>query len=143
MLADFFARYAATEAELQAYVNGLPLWVNVWRGWMFLLFGAAIVFVFQKQEARWLAATMVVSLFAYNLVSMAYGVGRFPSIALVLFWAPLAVYFARRRGELAFATRFDRAYSWWLQAALVTLAISVAFDVYNVGHALLHRPDGG
>ena len=139
MLADFFARYAATEAELQEYVNGLPLWVNVWRGWMFLLFGAAILFVFRKKEARWLAVTMVVSLFAYNLMAMAYGVGRFPSIALVVFWAPLAAYFARRLSALELQTRFDRLYSWWMSAALVTLVISVAFDTYNVAHHVVTR----
>ena len=43
-----------------------------------------IVFVIWKREARWLALTMIVSLFAYNLVSMASGVGRFPSIAFVV-----------------------------------------------------------
>jgi hypothetical protein len=28
----------ATELALQAYVEGLPFWVNIWRGWMFFIF---------------------------------------------------------------------------------------------------------
>jgi hypothetical protein len=134
---EFAARYAATEAELQAYVAGLPVWVNVWRGWMFVLFTAAVLFVIWKSEARWVAVTMVVSLFAYNVVAMFSGVGRFPSIALVVFWTPLAIHLARRRPRLTSAGRFDRVYGWWVTAALVTLVISIAFDTYNVGYSLL------
>ena len=33
--AEFLERYQATELALQSYVEGLPLWVNIWRGWMF------------------------------------------------------------------------------------------------------------
>lgn len=134
---DFLARYRATEAAVQAYVAGLPTWVNVWRGWMLLLFGLAIVFVWTKREARWLALTMVVSLVGYDLVAMRFGVGRFPSIALAVSWAPLAWYLARRRPGLATGTRFERAYAWWLTAALVTRTVSVGFDAYNVGYALV------
>ena len=136
-MAEFFERYRATEAELDAYVNGLPTWVNVWRGWMFLIFGAAIIFVISKREARWLAITMVVSLFMYNLVALYCGVGRFPSIALVVFWLPFALYLARRRRELVAITRFDRIYSAWLMACLVTLVVSLMLDTYNVGYSIL------
>jgi hypothetical protein len=135
--AEFAARYQATERELQHYVEGLPLWVNVWRGWMFLIFTAAVVFVIWKREARWLAVTMVVSIFAYNLVSMVSGVGRFPSIAFVLLWSPLAVYFARRRSLLDREGRFDRVYAGWFDLALATLAVSLAFDVYNVAYSIV------
>ena len=103
---------------------------------MFLIIGAALIFVIWKREARWLAFTMIVSLFAYNVISMVSGVGRFPSIALVVFWSPLAVYLARRRSRLALTGRFDRIYSWWVTASLLTLLVSVAFDIYNVGYAL-------
>ena len=135
----FVERYQATEAQLQTYVAGLPLWVNVWRGWMFFIFMAATVFVVRKREARWLALTMIVSLFAYNVVAMVSGVGRFPSIAFVVLWSPLAVYFARRRRRLTIASRFDRAYSWWVTTALATLVVSLAFDTYNVVYSLVMR----
>jgi hypothetical protein len=131
------ARYAATERELEAYIAALPLWVNVWRGWMFAIFGAAVLFVWRRSEARWLALAMVVSLFAYNAVSMASGVGRLPSIAFVALWSPLAWLLARRRPTLPRATRSDRLYAAWLTLALATLALSLAFDVYNVLYAVV------
>ncbi len=134
---EFAARYQSTEAALQSYVDALPLWVNVWRGWMFLIFGLAVLFVVWRAEARWLAVTMIVSVFAYNLVSMFSGVGRFPSIAFLVFWSPLAVYCYRRRGRLARASRFDRIYFAWLTLALVTLVISLGFDTYNVLYSLV------
>ncbi len=136
-LSEFFERYAATEEQLQAYVAGLPLWVNVWRGWMFLIFTLAIVFVIHKVEARWLAVTMIVSIIAYNLVTMAVGVGRLPSIAFLVFWSPLAWYFLRRRPQQVGTGRFDRAYSVWMRLVLVTLLVSLAFDSYNVLYALV------
>jgi hypothetical protein len=136
-MTGFAERYRATEVAMQAYVAGLPLWVNVWRGWMFLVFGLAVVFLFRKREARWLALTMVVSLFAYNVVAIYSGVGRFPSIAFVALWAPLAVFLARRRGAIVPATRFDRAYAGWLTACLVTLCVSLTFDVYNVAYSIV------
>ncbi len=136
-LADFLVRYRATEADLNAYVSRLPLWVNVWRGWMFFIFTLAVLFVVWKREARWLALTMIISIFAYNLVSMLSGVGRFPSIAFVLFWTPLAISFARRRAQLPHERTFDRLYRWWFTAALTTLCISLAFDSYNVAYSFV------
>jgi hypothetical protein len=136
-LSAFLERYAATEAELQTYTAGLPLWVNVWRGWMFLVFTLSVVFVIRKVEARWMAVTMVVSIIAYNLVSMVVGVGRLPSVAFLVFWSPLAFYFLRRLGLQLENGRFDRAYSVWMRVALVTLCISLAFDTYNVLYALV------
>ena len=133
----FFARYQATEVALQHYVDGLPLWVNIWRGWMFAIFTAAVVFLIWKREARWLAVTMVLSIFAYNVLAMIYGVGRFPSIAFVLLWSPLAIYFFRHRPRLPAEGRFDRIYRWWLTTALATLVISLCFDVYNVAYSVI------
>jgi hypothetical protein len=135
--AEFLARYRATEVELQAYVETLPLWVNVWRGWMFVVFTAAVAFVFRKREARWLAGTMIVSIFAYNLVAMASGVGRFPSIAFVVLWTPLALYLLRRLPHLERRSAFDGIYRGWAAAALATLGVSLAFDVYNVAFSLV------
>jgi hypothetical protein len=132
-------RYRETEAQIDAYVAGLPLWVNVWRGWMFFIFTAAVVFVIWKREARWLGLTMIVSLFAYNVVAMFSGAGRFPSIAFVALWSPLALYLARQRRGLTSASRFDRAYSWWLTTALATLVVSLAFDTYNVLYSVVMR----
>jgi len=134
---EFFEHYQATELALQAYVEGLPLWVNIWRGWMFFIFNAAVVFIVWKREARWLAGIMVVSIVAYNLVAMLSGVGRFPSIAFVLLWSPLAIYFARRLPGLQSLSRFDRLYYWWFTAALATLTVSLAFDTYNVAYSLI------
>jgi hypothetical protein len=134
---EFASAYQAHEAALQAYVDGLPLWVNLWRYWMFFIFTLGIVFVAWKVEARWLAATMIPSLFAYDLVSMYAGIGRFPSIAFVLFWTPLAVYLFRRRPQITGTSRFDRAYFAWVTLALATLAVSLAVDVYNVAYALV------
>ena len=136
-LAELVERYRATEVALQEYTAGLPLWVNVWRGWMFLVFTLALVFVVWKREARWLALTMVVSIVAYNLVASFSGVGRFPSIAFVVLWSPLALYFARRWPHLPRAGRFDRLYRGWFGAALATLAVSLVFDVYNVVYSAL------
>jgi hypothetical protein len=134
---EFFARYRETEAALDAYVRTLPLWVNVWRAWMFLIFPLGIVFAFRKVEPRWMAAALIPSLFAYNVVAMLHGVGRLPSIAFVVFWAPLAIYFLHRRGQQHGSSWFDRAYALWFRAATVTLCISVAFDVYNVLYAVV------
>jgi hypothetical protein len=137
---EFLARYRATEAELQMYTEHLPLWVNVWRGWMFFIFTAAVVFVIWKREARWLAVTMIVSIVAYNVVAMSSGVGRFPSIAFVLLWTPLFLYLARRLPHLEQRRTFDRLYRYWVMAAVAavaTLAISLVFDVYNVAYSLV------
>jgi branched-subunit amino acid transport protein AzlD len=135
--AELGARYQETSSQTAAYVAGLPLWVNVWRGWMFLVFAAGALFVFWRREARWLALAMVVSLVAYNLVAMVSGVGRFPSIAFVALWSPLAVYLVRRRSGLPRERPLDRAYARWVDVTAATLVVSLAFDVYNVAYSLV------
>jgi hypothetical protein len=136
---EFLARYQTTEASIDVYVKTLPLWVNIWRGWMFFIFTAAVIFVAWKPEARWIILTMILSLFAYNVVAMFSGVGRFPSIAFVVSWSPLALYLWRRRSRLRPQGRFDTVYSWWLTAVVATLCVSVAFDSYNVAYSLIAR----
>ena len=136
-LSQFIARYQATQTEMQTYVASLPLWVNVWRGWMFAVFTTAVFFLIWKREARWLVVTMVVSLLGYNLVSMFSGVGRFPSIAFVVFWTPLAIHLARRIRRLEGERTFDRIYRGWVGVALATLCVSLGFDVYNVAYSLV------
>jgi hypothetical protein len=136
-VAESLTRYDETERALQAYVSALPLWINVWRGWMFFVFTLGIVFVIGRVEARSMAVTMIASLFGFNLVAMFHGVGRFPSIAFVLLWTPLAVYFTRRRGRPQGDRRFDRLYRIWLDAVTLTLWISIGFDVYNVLYTLI------
>jgi hypothetical protein len=135
--AELVTRYRGTEAALQTYVEGLPLWVNVWRGWMFLVFTSAVAFVIWKAEARWVAIIMIVSLFAYNVVSMLTAVGRFSSIAFVILWSPLAAYLWRRHRHLRTDGRFDTVYWWWVTVATATLCVSLAFDTYNVGYSLI------
>ncbi len=134
---EFIAHYGETERALQAYVATLPLWVNIWRGWMFFVFTLGIVFVIPKVEARWMAVAMILSILGYNVVAMFYGVGRFPSIAFVLLWTPLALYFTQRRRRPQRKRRFDQAYRVWLDAVTATLWISIAFDLYNVLYALI------
>ena len=135
---ELLARYAATAAAMQSYQDALPPWVHVWLVWMFGLFGLAIVFVFRRPEARLLALTMIASLVAYNVASMAFGVGRFPGIAYVILWPPLALSLFRSARRIEPCTRFDRVFALWLRLATATLAISVAFDVYNVGYSILN-----
>jgi len=137
--AEFLTRYQATEHEVQIYVDALPLWVNLWRGWMFLVFTSAFVFMVPRVEARWVALTMVVSLFAYNVVAMFSGAGRLPSVAFLGLWSPLAIYLYKRRDRPARSGRFERVYSVWLRLALGTLIVSLTFDVYNVLYALVQR----
>jgi hypothetical protein len=134
---EFFTRYREHEAATQAYVETLPLWVNIWRAWMFTIFPLGIVFAFHRVEPRWMAAAMIPSLFAYNVIAMEHGIGRFPSIAFVIFWGALLIYFLRRRGQDFGGSRFDRAYSLRFHAATITLCVSVAFDLYNVLYSLL------
>ena len=136
-MSEFFTRYQATAAEMQRYVDGLPLWVNVWRSWMFLLFTAALVFVVWKREARWLAATMVASLVATTRSRWSRAWAASPSIAFVALWSPLLVYMARRFGRLERARAFDRIYRAWVAVVVGTLSISLAFDVYNVLYSLV------
>ena len=135
--AQFLERFRHVGADLDTYVAGLPPWVNVWRGWMFLLFTMVLVFVFRKTEARWLALVMVVSLFAYNVISAISGVGRFPSIAFVALWTPLFLHFVRRVPLMKAESRFDRLYLRWARAIVLTLGTSVAFDAYNVAYSVV------
>jgi hypothetical protein len=134
---EFFARYRQNEVALQAYALTLPLWVNIWRAWMFTIFPLGIVFIFRKVEPRWMAAAMIPSIVAYNVVAMLHGVGRFPSIAFVIAWGALLIYFLRRREQQHGSGWFERAFALWFRAATVTLCISVAFDIYNVFYALI------
>ena|SRR5690242_14177896 len=132
---EFIEARRAFQASAQTYVASLPVWVNVWRGWMFALFTSSVLFVPWYVEARWILLTTFASVMALDLLgTFMGGMSRFLSIALVVFWTPLIFYvFGRVRDEAANARR-GRVFRIWLRVALATLAVSVMFDIYNVAH---------
>jgi len=136
---EFITAREAYQANIAIYITHLPLWVNVWRGWMFVLFTSSLLFAIWRVEARWFIAITFLSVQAYDLLGTFIGVSRFLSVALLLPWIPLAIYVYRRLPNLPRRTLSERFYMNWLRVVLVTLLISISFDTYNVIHFLAVR----
>lgn len=105
-----------------------PVWVQIWIGFMFVVFGAGLVLAWKHRAAWWMVGAFVGSHLASGLEILLLGPERL-TVGLIainhcVFWTPAAVAFYRRtRG-----TRVASVFGLWRWLVLATAAFSLIFD---------------
>jgi len=105
--------------------------VKIWMNWMLLVFAASIIFVWKYKAARIVLVsfilTIAIALIVFNVSNSAHLIG----IAHILLWGPLAFYLLRF--EIKSQTfQIKSVYGVWIILLLVTIAISLLFDVRDI-----------
>ena len=112
--------------------------VQLWMNWMFVIFAASILFVWKFKSARWALAafvgTMIIGFGIWKMSSNVHLLG----IAHLILWTPLAIYLWRqvlsgpaRAGNPATGL-YSKAHLFWAALLLLTIIISLVFDVRDV-----------
>lgn len=110
--------------------------VQMWMNWMLIIFAASLLFVWKYPPARLALGAFVLSALAgiviFNLTGEPYLLG----ISHILFWAPLAYYLYKqvvRNNEF----RIRSLYGVWVILLLITIVVSLVFDVRDIALVLL------
>ncbi|NKB76524.1 MAG: hypothetical protein GKR96_05630 [Gammaproteobacteria bacterium] len=110
-----------------ANTPGVQLWIN----WMMGLMLFSIVFAWKHIAARYVLggmfAVFALSLLIFNLTANVHLIG----IAHLLVWGPLAYYLIRKQSLLR-PIRTKSLYDLWISLVVVTIAISLFFDVRDI-----------
>jgi len=118
---------AAMEAQA-VYIAALPGWVQAWMNWMMFALLSAIWFVVSHREARWALLVIVLTAALSALVGYLLGWSRLWSAVHLVVWTPYVVYLLRRRPSLLSGS----GYAVWVNTLLVTMIVSLIFDVIDV-----------
>lgn len=134
MFTEFMDAWAVAQVEQEIYIAALPQWVQLWMNWMTLILGpGALVAAFFRVEARWLLLAMLLTIPATMAMGVYVGWNGLWGITHIVFWGPVAVYMSRRFSQI----EVKSLYGVWYVLALVTLWVSLVFDVKDVGTYLL------
>jgi len=109
----------------------LPNAVQMWMNWMMLIFLGSILFVRKYNTARWVLASILVSmpvaLFVYYLTNTIHLLG----IVHILLWSPLLVLIYRSDFKSGSLSKIS-PYGIWVILLTTTIVISLIFDVRDV-----------
>lgn len=120
----------AKEIDTAMRTETTPI-VQIWMNWMVGLFFASIIFVWHKKSARFILATILMTLvFAAEIFYFTKNVHLF-SIPHLVLWAPLAVYLIRaefRKPDF----KITSIYGIYLTLLVATIAVSLVFDIRDM-----------
>lgn len=124
-------------AELNEQIAQFPMWIQRWLIWMqFILIICPILFIkFREARAIVIAQLLNFALGAIVVVLQDYQVTKLFGLGHI-FWAVAFVYILQRwkKGnvQLSGIGFYAMAYRVWLPVAMLTLAISLVFDSYDL-----------
>jgi hypothetical protein len=105
--------------------------VQMWMNWMLVIFAISLIFVWKHVGARFaLAAFIASSVLGYFIFSFT-NQPHLMGIAHLIFWLPLAIYLYQTvlRSD---AIKVISPYGIWVALLLLTIVISLVFDVKDV-----------
>jgi hypothetical protein len=122
--------------QLNEQMAVLPQWVQYWMNWMMLIFLVSVVFVWKFKASRYVlltfAFTMPVGMLVFYLTHHAHLLG----ITHIILWGPLLfglIKYEVKREEF----QFRSIYGVWLSLLMLTIAVSLVFDVRDIVMVLL------
>ncbi len=114
--------------------------VKIWMNWMMIIFLSSIFFAYKHVSARFifisLFVTMPIALVIFNITKSPYLVGA----SHIIVWIPLAIYLIKAE-VIGKVEKLKSVYGVYLILLLVTIAISLFFDIRDTALILLGMKD--
>ncbi len=136
---SFFEGYRLAMADKAEVVAALPAWVRAWMAWMGIVLPSSLLLAPFRAEARWVLAALVASQIATVAIGMGFGWNRLWGLAHLLFWTPAVALLLARWRNLVWeprirgrSLRLTPVLRSWAALTAGTMAISLAFDLYDV-----------
>ena len=117
--------------SMNTQISNLPNPVQMWMNWMMLTFSCSILFVWKYRTARWVLASILLSMpmamFVYYLTNTIHLLG----IVHVIIWLPLLIFLYRTDFKSESFKKFS-PYGIWIILLATTIVISLIFDVRDI-----------
>lgn len=117
-------------ADVIHQILDLSVSVQLWMGWMVLLFSAAAAFL-GRRETNWFLKCLVATLALGACLVYAWQSIHALALSHLIFWPPFIVAVLRnwRTTGADSASLRNKIYKFWLQALVLTMVISLGFDI--------------
>lgn len=116
-----------TFEQVAAQAAAVPLPIQVWVAWMVAILYVVPLAFFGERVVRSYYVWQLLNAVTNIGMALTFGVVRLMSLPHLLFWIPASIVLFRRRDEAR-----GSAMKAWMILALVTMAISLAFDAVDV-----------
>lgn len=123
--------------EMEAAVNAATSdAVKIWMNWMLIIFVASVLFVYKHISARFILGafvlTLPIAIFIFKQTQSPHLLG----ISHIIVWLPLAIYLIKTE-VMGKVEKLKSVYGVYLILLLVTIAISLVFDIRDTALILL------
>ena len=105
--------------------------VKIWLYWIVIIFLASVIFVWEYKSARIVLAALVVTLALAILLFTVFNSTHLIGIAHIAVWGPLAFYLIKN-DLMRSSFQYNSPYGAWIIILLVTIAVSLIFDVRDI-----------
>ncbi len=116
---------------MNTQMSQLPNPVQIWMNWMMLIFLSSILFVWKNRTARWVLASILLSmpmaLLVYSLTNTVHLLG----IVHIVLWLPLLILIYRIDFKTESFKKFS-PYGTWIILLATTIVISLIFDFRDI-----------
>lgn len=122
--------------QLNQQMAVLPQWIHYWMRWMLFIFLTAVVFVGKHKASRYVLLTFVLTMPVGVLVFYITSHAHLLGIAHLILWTPLLFGLIKheiKREDFSFKT----IYGLWLGLLMMTISISLVFDIRDIVMVLL------
>lgn len=135
MIEDFNALDAAMQLGTS---NAVKMWIN----WMGIIFLSSLFFVWKRKPARYVLLAMLLTLPLGFLVWKLSNSIHLIGIAHLILWLPLLIYlykveYSKSTSSAARPDRLKSSYYIWLSLLILTIVISLIFDVRDIALVLM------
>lgn len=119
------------EEIVTALISGTTNAVQLWMGWMFIIFTASLMFVYKHVSARIIVFALLLTIvFAFVIFQQTKNI-HLLGIPHIICWLPLTIYLIK--SELMHKTgKLKSTYNIYLVLLVSTICISLIFDVRDI-----------
>lgn len=121
--------------ELFDGLLGLPVWLQIWVGWLIVVNSAAVLFL-SRRPARWVLAAWLVNIGLMTALAQANGFNKLLGLSHVVVWTPLLIYLYRRRRREVLSSG-SSSYERWIRVLFATNLLSLIIDYVDVARYLV------
>jgi len=115
-------------SAFQANTAQYPQYLQIWLNWLVAINLASVLFIFHKPQARWVLLAMIGNVAFMMFLFSQVGFVRLLGLSHIIFWTPLLIYLAMRKGTLN-VTSISGIY---FIVVFVSNLASLVLDYYDV-----------
>jgi len=117
--------------EFNAQMMSTPQLVQIWMGWMTVIFFSSVFFLKSHKAARYALASMLLVMPLAFVIFYFSKTVHLIGIAHLILWGPLLIYLFKNEIKLD-QLKLKSPYGIWVSLLALTITVSLVFDIRDI-----------